>query len=898
MNPPPEREITALPAPLTIDLTAPATPTPTPDEDLGSALGKLVDEDGAPIPDTRVVLFEKQLQTETQIGDATTSATGAYSIKYVRPQALNLIARAADAEGNVIATSVTLFAAPAEVEIDLTTTHDGVVRTAERAVTDLSAPLTIDLTAPVPPVTETPIGPGTTTNPQGHTVTADSRSLLFDGVRVIPVGGEFQYSRYPREEWREALRKMKAGGVSIVSTYVFWIHHEEERGQFDWRGRRSLRSFLEQVREAGLKAMVRMGPWCHGEVRNGGFPDWARAYAEYGSTDPGFLALIEPLYEEIGRQMRGLLWKDGGPVIGVQLDNEHNGPEYLLALKQMARNAGVDVPFYTMTGWNQVAIPKEGLLPLFGAYAAGFWKDSSPESSRKAFMFSNVRDDGDLGAQMENVRPARNGHIESFPFVCVEIGPGMASSYHVRLKMDDDTSAMALVKLGCGNNMPGYYLFHGGTNPDGRLTTLHEEKPNAMPVKDYDLQAAVGATGQVRRAFHWLRGQHLFLQDSGAALAGMPAFFPDRLPKDLKDTTTLRWSVRADAQGRGFLFFNNRQPADLPLPEKKEVRFELKTRAGSVRVPREPITIPSGAFGIWPVGLDCGGVGLDYATVQPLGQVADGDGVACFFTAIEGVRPELALAGGETQRVIPGTGPALTARNAKGQTVTFVVLTPEQGRGFYRDSFAGCERAILSKAVVWAEGSGLRLQTDRAANREIAFYPPVPAIQVAGTTLAATGDGVFSRFVLPDVASEPVNVTLTRVRAAGPKATPLQGTEEATWEDAAIYQVDVPDAAAGRRLVLDIHYIGDVARFYAGDHLVLDHFYNGDPLSVALWRIPREEQSKLRLKVLPYSDGLAAHLTRLPGEVLQKVAQARAAGTLDQITITATELLDIQIAPA
>jgi len=52
------------------------------------------------------------------------------------------------------------------------------------------------------------------------------------------------------------------------------------------------------------------------------------------------------------------------------------------------------------------------------------------------------------------------------------------------------------------------------------------------------------------------------------------------------------------------------------------------------------------------------------------------------------------------------------------------------------------------------------------------------------------------------------------------------------------------------------------------------------------------------VKVLPYSDGLAAHLTRLPGEVLQKVAQARAAGTLDQITITATELLDIQIAPA
>ena len=31
---------------------------------------------------------------------------------------------------------------------------------------------------------------------------------------------------------------MKAGGIDIVSTYVFWIHHEEIEGQFDWTERR------------------------------------------------------------------------------------------------------------------------------------------------------------------------------------------------------------------------------------------------------------------------------------------------------------------------------------------------------------------------------------------------------------------------------------------------------------------------------------------------------------------------------------------------------------------------------------------------------------------------------------------------------------------------------------
>ena len=48
--------------------------------------------------------------------------------------------------------------------------------------------------------------------------------------------GEMHYSRVPAAEWREELLKMKAGGVEIVATYVFWIHHEEIEGQWDWSG--------------------------------------------------------------------------------------------------------------------------------------------------------------------------------------------------------------------------------------------------------------------------------------------------------------------------------------------------------------------------------------------------------------------------------------------------------------------------------------------------------------------------------------------------------------------------------------------------------------------------------------------------------------------------------------
>ena len=79
----------------------------------------------------------------------------------------------------------------------------------------------------------------------GETLGANSRYLLRDGKPWFPVMGEFQFSRYPESEWEDEILKMKAGGVQIISTYVFWIHVEEVEGQFDWTGQRSLRQFVE-----------------------------------------------------------------------------------------------------------------------------------------------------------------------------------------------------------------------------------------------------------------------------------------------------------------------------------------------------------------------------------------------------------------------------------------------------------------------------------------------------------------------------------------------------------------------------------------------------------------------------------------------------------------------------
>src|SRR4029077_1686441 len=151
-----------------------------------------------------------------------------------------------------------------------------------------------------------PFAPGAgAVSPVWGTLGYDNLSLLKDGKAWLPVMGEFHFSRYPAEEWRDELLKMKAGGITVVSTYVFWIHHEEIENQWNWTDQRNLHAFAQTCKDVGLPLIVRIGPWDHGEVRNGGFPDWLVASGQKPRTeDPAFLAKVQILYQQISDQLK------------------------------------------------------------------------------------------------------------------------------------------------------------------------------------------------------------------------------------------------------------------------------------------------------------------------------------------------------------------------------------------------------------------------------------------------------------------------------------------------------------------------------------------------------------------------------------------------------------------
>jgi len=454
-----------------------------------------------------------------------------------------------------------------------------------------------------------------------------------------------------------------------------------------------------------------------------------------------------------------------------------------------------------------------------------------------------------------------------FPYACCEIGGGMASSYANRIHTTErDTEALALVKLGSGNNVPGYYMYQGGQNPEGRLTTLNESKasgyPNDLPVKDYDFTAPLGAFGQVRERYHRLRLQHLFLHDFGTLLAHMPPYFPEQKPPSPDDVSTLRWSVRSDGHS-GFLFFNNHHRT-APWPARKRVQFALQFDSGTQLVPREPFDIPADTYGFWPVNLDCAGVGLDYATAQLISRLEVAGQHWFFFTANEGIKPEFAFAGEKPRRCEPGLGIAFTRKNRNGAKVSFVVLSSDQGRQFWKLPLAGRDRGVLSSNALLPDSENeIRLETLGGEAPQFAVFPEMPGVRLGDRGIRGHQHGVFTEYPLPKPA-----VPTGLIKALPVKAAVLHGTNvpnamnESVWTEAAMWRIKVPAAWRERDTLLRIHFVGDVARLYAGGKLVADKFYNGQPFDFALRRLPPEQFDTLELQVMPLHPMTAA---RLPG---------------------------------
>ena len=126
-----------------------------------------------------------------------------------------------------------------------------------------------------------------------HSFALDNEDFLLDGKPFQIISGEIHYSRIPREYWRHRIQMVKAMGCNTIATYVFWNMHEFKEGKFDWTGDLNVRLFTELCAKNGLNVLMRVGPFAHGEIRNGGLPDWLYGRPiDVRSNDPAYLFYV------------------------------------------------------------------------------------------------------------------------------------------------------------------------------------------------------------------------------------------------------------------------------------------------------------------------------------------------------------------------------------------------------------------------------------------------------------------------------------------------------------------------------------------------------------------------------------------------------------------------------
>ncbi|WP_376796365.1 beta-galactosidase [Thermogemmatispora sp.] len=698
-------------------------------------------------------------------------------------------------------------------------------------------------------------------SPRGETLALAQGYLLRNGQPWLPVMGEFHPSRYPRRYWREALLKMRAGGLTLVSIYVFWIHVEEDEGHFDWSDNRDVRAFVQLCGEVGLEVLLRVGPFVHAECRNGGLPDWLYGRAvPVRSNDERYLFYVRRYFAEVARQVRGLFFQDGGPILGVQLENEYmhagapweltfrpgcewvpsgsDGAAHLERLRALAREVGLEAPLYTCTAWGGAAVPAEGFLPMHAAYPFTPWEpDPSfvPSPSRE-FLFRSPQQPESAWWRAGSFRYP----IERYPYAYCELGAGIQMTYlHRPLVPPECTQALAVVALGSGCNWLGYYMYHGGSNPVGRHAFLNEF---TVPRLSYDFQAPLGEYGQLHASYHRLRLLHLFLQEFGSRLAPLPVVLPPGAAA-LKPQLTgvLRCAARA-RRGEGFLFVNAYQD-HAELRDLEGVALELLLPEERLRLPREGgLRLRRGVSAIFPVGLELTeGLRLRYATAQPLTVLRGEGGTRAVFFVPDGLQAEFAFAregcralrvhGGrmlEEQETLyawlePGLEACLEATSVSGQTVEVLVLSHAQALGCWKVPLAGAEYLLLAEdpATAWVDAGaeGLTVCWQGEAQLDLLSYPRLPAALVAAGRWEERGAaGLFWRYRLEHT-PWPARWSVERlepqvVRVLVP-AESLEGVSD---------------------LFLRVDCVADVGQAFLAGQLVADYFGSDQPWVIGLKR--------------------------------------------------------------
>ncbi|XP_050229335.2 beta-galactosidase 15-like [Mercurialis annua] len=313
-------------------------------------------------------------------------------------------------------------------------------------------------------------------------LTYDDRAIKIDGQRKLIISGSIHYPRSTPQMWPSLIRKANDGGLNTIETYVFWNAHEPQRRQYDFSGNLDFIRFFKTIRDEGLYAILRIGPYVCAEWTYGGLPVWLNSLPGiklrtnnevFKNEMKNFTSIIVDMV-----QREKLFASQGGPIILSQIENEYgdvesaygnDGKDYVKWCGEMAESYKIGVP------WIMCKQP-DAPSPLINA-CNGFYCDQYDHYNK------------------------------GFPKLWTENWTGWFQDWGSKVphRPAEDVAFSVARHIQAGGSLMNYYMYHGGTN-------FGTTAGGPYITTSYDYDAPLDEYGNLRQP-KWghLRNLHLVL---------------------------------------------------------------------------------------------------------------------------------------------------------------------------------------------------------------------------------------------------------------------------------------------------------------------------------------------------------------------------------------------------
>ncbi|XP_077498367.1 beta-galactosidase-like [Amblyomma americanum] len=340
-------------------------------------------------------------------------------------------------------------------------------------------PFLIGLVGPLLPVNDA-------SRLRSFTVDYRNNRFLKDGKPFRFISGSLHYFRILKPYWKDRMQKMRKAGLNAVEIYVEWSAHEVEPGKFDFKGGANLKAFLDTAKKVGLLVIFRPGPYICAERDNGGLPYWLlrlNPNMKYRSSDPSYISRVDKWFDVLFPMVKGYLYKNGGPIIMVQVENEYG-------------QLGVCDKAYMehLVNITQHHFGRDVVLFRTDLVREDYYQCDHVPGTLVAADFGS-RDNVD--AMFKIVRKA----MTQGPLVVAEYYSGWFDNWGTKhSRIDPNLVAITLDRALQYNASVNFYMFHGGTN----FAFTNGANPRPHPTS-YDYAAPLTEAGDPTDAYFKIR---------------------------------------------------------------------------------------------------------------------------------------------------------------------------------------------------------------------------------------------------------------------------------------------------------------------------------------------------------------------------------------------------------